>query len=579
MVTTVNSTLWKSGGSRGLSALVLLNVVTACAFGSDRRNPYTCEGVARAQGSSLTLEALRKEADASADQAEKTKSAIGYCTAAELYKRLGDPKASHFYERAITAGPDEPAFELLYGDYLRLYRGAGQRPLFQEAEKHLFAARGKLAALQQKESWDKPTEERIQRSLTALYERDGFQLAGWTWNGDGSRAAVSRPWLFFSPGMRWEQGNNDFDRTSDIRDRTSEAAFSASTSRLNRPLTPPETNGLVRLMAPLEGSGRLRIRYRSAPIIDFFATRRQTGDAQVTDSKQPNRFNDLQLIDAGVSIEKPFAISGNTDAVARFAYRRINREGLIESLSEATERISQYEASGALSKYLGPDRLNLSYTYIRQNIDPEPTNLQRRDREIMGGTASYQIFRPMPLPGRNLETGLGRRFETRGIDLLGGVLNDDERYPDSPADVFVTRRDYFAGVAARGLKRVDVILQPTWFTSRVSNDPKQYNSQLRTQGNVLFRILDEERSGGIPKEKLLGLPVAFVHVVVPFHWDAPRAGSQDFRSRKLGVELWAKCFTVDSGVSILGVAGYSRQWFPALRHDLNLLRFGIGVGF
>lgn len=554
--------------------VLLASSVAAAVFGQP--NPYRCEGDARTIGRGLSLKDVKDRAD----ELSRIGGAIELCTAAELFKRLGSPRAGALYERAIEREPDEPVYELLYGDYLRLYRGAGQRPLFQKAEKHLFSARGKLLRLKTPPAWSKSTEERIQRSLTALYERDGFHLAQWNWNGDGSRATVSRPWLFFSPGMRWEQSNNDFDRTSDVRDRTSEAAFGASKPRLNRPLTLPEMDGLVRLMTPLEGSGRLRIRYRSAPIIDFFATGRQTSDAQVTNFYQPNSFNDLKLIDAGVSIEKPFAITGNTDAVARFAYRRINREGLVEFLPKVTEHINQYEASGALSRYLGPDRLNLSYTYIRQNVEPETKNLQKRDREIMGGTASYQMFRPMPLSGRNLETGLGRRFETRGIDLVGGILNDNERYPAGPADVFVLRRDYFAGVVARGLRRFDLTVQPTWFTSRVSNDPTQYNSQLRTQGNVLFRILDEERSGGIPKEKLLGLPVAFVHVVVPFHWDAPRNGSDAFRSRKLGVELWAKCFTVANiGVSVLGVAGYSRQWFPGLNHDLNIMRFGIGIGF
>jgi hypothetical protein len=223
---------------------------------------------------------------------------------------------------------------LIYGDYLRLYRGAGQRPLFQAAEEHLFAARGKLLKLLQRSgtdafppcsetAWNKCTEERVQRSLTALYERDGFHLASWKWKGNDHRADVRRPWLFFSPGVRWEQSNNDFDRTSDIRDRTSEAAFSASRSRLNRPLTQAELDSLVRLMTPLEGAGRLRIRYESAPILDVFVTDRTTGDAQVTNFYQPGRFNELKLLDFGASLEKPFAISGNTDAVARFAYHRI----------------------------------------------------------------------------------------------------------------------------------------------------------------------------------------------------------------------------------------------------------------
>jgi hypothetical protein len=563
--------------------LVCLLKCPACA--QEPVNPYRCEGTAHDIGRNLSLVEVRERAD----QLAKSGYAVDLCTAAELYKRLGDPKAHSLYERAIGSAPDEPAYEWFYGEYLRLYRGAGERPLFQEAEKHLFAARGKLLTLHKTSTlevwrecsqklWNKCTEERVQRSLTALYERDGFHLAEWTWKAEGSRDVVQRPWLFFSPGMRYEHSNNDLDRTADVRDRTSEEALSAS--RLNRPLTQAELEGLVRLMTPTEGSGRVRIRYQSAPIIDVFATWRKTANAQVTNFGEPDRFNDFKLRDFGVTVDKPFAISGNTDADVRFTYHHVNREGLIESLPQATESINQYEAEGAFSQYLGPDRLNLSYVYVRQSIIPEPANLQRRDREITGGTATYQIFRPLPLPGRNLETGLGRRFETRGIDVFGGVLNDNERYPASPVDVFVTRGDYFAGIAVRGLNRFDVTLQPTWFTSSVSNDRTQYNSQLRLAGNVLFRVLDEERTGGMPKERFLGLPVAFVQVVVPFHWDTPREGSGAFRSRKLGAELWTKFFSASGiGVTILGEAGYSRQWFPALNRNLNLVRFGVSVGF
>src|ERR1039457_2467673 len=174
----------------------------------ERANPYRCEGDAAEAGGKLPLNEIRKLADGLA----KRKDSRSLCTAAELYKRLGDGKAHSLYEKAIGSAPDEPVYELLYGDYLRLYRGAGQRPLFQEAEKHLFAARGKLELQKPRPEWGQSTEDRIQRSLTALYERDGFQLARWTWKGEGSRAAVRRPWLFFSPGARWEQANNDFDQ-------------------------------------------------------------------------------------------------------------------------------------------------------------------------------------------------------------------------------------------------------------------------------------------------------------------------------------------------------------------------------
>ena len=71
----------------------------------------------------------------------------------------------------------EPAFELFYGDYLRLYRGAAQRPLFPEAEKHLLAGVEKLTQLSERAAWDSETLQRLRHPLTALYERDRVHLA------------------------------------------------------------------------------------------------------------------------------------------------------------------------------------------------------------------------------------------------------------------------------------------------------------------------------------------------------------------------------------------------------------------
>lgn len=565
--------------------LFLFSIVTLAAAGQQHPDPYACEGGARDLGQTHSLAKLKA---AAANLVAVAKTAKDFCTVAELYKRLGDGRAQEYYERAIGADSEEPAYELFFGDYLRLYHGAAQRPLFPEAEKHLIAGQAKLERLQrqpdQRRYWNATTADRLRRSLTALYERDGFQLAKRA-SSDGSDEGVRRPWLFFSTGARSERSTDDVDRTSDVRDLTAAALFSQNSlpgpsGRLGRPLTPEELMGLARIETPVEAEGNLRVRYGSAPVLDVFMTGRRTGDAEVTNFFKPDEFNTLKLIDFGARVEKPFGITETTDALVRFAYRRINREGLIEFQPNAEERLDQYELFGALSQYLGPDRINLSYTYVRQNIYPEPLDLAIRDRELMGGTLTYQLFRPLPLPGRTPNTGLGRHFESRGVDLFTGIFNDKERFPSTPADVFIRRRDYYIGIAARGIGRIDATLQPTWFTSRVSNDRSQNNSQLRTAGSVLIRLLDEERTAGIPKQRFMGMPVAFMQVVIPFHWDSARGGLDVFQSRRIGAELWTKFLSEGQiGVTILAVIGYSRQWFPALGKDFNLARVGLSVGF
>ena len=580
---------------RTLAVLSALLAMPYVVYGQDSINPFGCEGRAQEAGRKLSLKEIPAQADALAQRTE----AVDRCTAAELYKRLGDPKASELYEDAIKTSPNEPAYELFYGEYLRLYRGAGQRPLFPRAEEHLLKARGKLLKLLQQAPrtgwppcsptqpiWHQCTTDRVQRSLTALYERDGIHVV--ERKATSADTAVQRPWLFFSPGVRLARSTDDFDQSSDVRDLTSAALFSqnclpaVSGARRNCGLlSEAQLAEMARVVTPMEADATLRIRYGAAPVVDIFGSARKTENGAINSSQgfyNPNAFSDLKLTDFGFRVEKPFTLTGNTDADLQFSYDHVTREGLIEFQPHDRERIGQFQVYGSLSHYLGPDRINLSYTYVRQNINPTP-DLTERSRELMGATVDYQLFRPLPLPGRNANTGLGRHFQTRGIDLIAGFLDDRDRYT-GPYPNVITRQDYFVGVNARGFGPVDVTFQPTRYLSRVSNDPTQSNSQYRMAGNVLYRILDEERTPGIPGGRFLGLPVAFVQVVVPFHWDVPRNGLPSFQSKAVGAELWAKFFTDRQiGVTVLGVVGYSRDWFPVLNKDFNLGRIGFSIGF
>jgi hypothetical protein len=565
-------------------------------------NPYRCEGAAHDLSRNRPLADIR----AAAEQLSKSMGAVDLCTAAELYKRLGDAKARSLYEQAIDAdnrakqaikNEPEPAYELFYGDYLRLYRGAGQRPLFPQAEEHLLKARSKLKVLGQghesawpecsANAWNKCTADRLQRSLTALYERDGVHLA--SRKTVIGQSEVEHPWLFFSPGVRLARSTDDFDQTSDIRDLTSAALFSQNcllplnnpVRRLCTSLSQDQIAAMARIVTPMEADSTLRIRYGSAPVLDVFGSARRTERGTINSGAgffAPDAFADLKLVDFGVRIEKPFVIAGTTDVDLQFTYDHVSRQGLIEFQPKAHERVDQFQVYGSLAHYVGPDRINLSYTYVRQNINSTPY-LMQRDRELMGAVIDYQLFRPLPLAGRDVNTGLGRHFETRGIDVVAGFLNDRDRYTGPYGDV-ITRWDYFVGVAARGFGRIDATIRPTWYSSRVSNDPTQDNSQFRLAGNVLVRILDEERTAGIPSQRFLGMPVAFVQVVVPFHWDVPRGDFKSFQSRSVGGELSAKLFTNRQiGVAVLGVVGYSRDWFPILGKDFNLGHVGVSIGF
>jgi hypothetical protein len=573
-----------SAGSRGpacwewVGVLFAVSTLFATAAFAQRLNPYEAEGIAFDLGRTKSLAELETEARTRAKHAS---SSVDLGTVAELYKRLGNPDAAVFYERAIAADPSEPAWDLFLSQYFRLYRGAAKRPLFPQAARHLMATFRKLEALKAdpsaEQEWDTTTLVRARRARAALYERDGFQLASATSANPKNPSAVAVPWLFLGLGGRAEQSLVDIDQSSDVRALTSVALLSM---RRGYALSLADYRALAHTVNPREATVRLRARLGDAPVLDVSVTGRRTPNLQVDDFSHPTTFNDFELVDLTVGAEKPFTIGRATDVFARGVFHNARRTGLIERAPFATERVQQLDLSAAASRYLGPDRLNFSYSYAYQSILPEAATIASRDRRIAGGQLTYQIFRPLPLPRRDFNTGLGRRFETRGIEFTAGMLDDRERFPTLTADVFVTRRDYFVVFAAKGIGSFDFSVQPTWYSSQVSNDQFQNNAQVRVAGSLLMRVLDEERTPEMPFERFLGLPVAFAHLVVPFHWDVAREGPDTFTSRRVGAELWMKLLTSSgSGVAVLAVAGYSHQWFPAMSHRVHLFRGQLSVGF
>ncbi len=119
-----------------------------------------------------------------------------------------------------------------------------------------------MTVLPDKAAWDSETLSRLRRSLTALYERDGIPLASRTIATDQSD--ISRPWFFFSPGVRLERSTDDFDQTSDIRDLTSAAMFSDNCLPVSNParrlcssLSPQQLADMARVETPMEADSTL----------------------------------------------------------------------------------------------------------------------------------------------------------------------------------------------------------------------------------------------------------------------------------------------------------------------------------
>jgi hypothetical protein len=503
--------------------------------------------------------------------------------AAELMRRMGDYRAPDYYQKAIDADGNEPCYEVFFADYLRNFRGADS-PLFPEAEVHYFEGSKKLEERRHDplhKQADHQTCNYLERGLSALYQQDGVSIFERRFTSDASTldantpdtcpVGLKVPWFFLSMIGRYQQSTADLDREADVRDYTSEALFAESSQRLNGPLTEQQLSGMVRTKKAADGRGRIRLRYRQMPAIDVYYSHRQSTNDQITNFYQPDQFNDLRLSVYGISAQKPFPVGHLFDANLTGGFELDQRWGLIEFAAGSEERILNYQTEAAVSRFIGRDKVTGDFSFAHQGIHPEAVPPRPdRYREFIGGKLTYSIFRKLPF----LQDAFSKRFETRGLEFFSGLLKDTESFPPN----LDSRHDSFVGVSLKGAGPFDFTLQPTWFTSRISNDKSQHNAQLRTNFTTLLRIVDEERKDGIPAVRS-GLHLAFLDLVVPFRKDVASAGPNFFENSKVGVELDGKLFTYARWATFLVSARYDHQRFTELEKGKNMFTINLSLGF
>jgi hypothetical protein len=565
-------------GIRTIETLFLINGTILLA-GAPPVDPFSCLGsasflAASASPSQVSI-AIHQMTTLAPGNAQA--DPIWNCYVAELMKRVGDYRAAQFYVRAIDLAPEEGAYELFYADYLRLFRGA-RSPLFGRAEKHYFLGLEKAERVAKSNpihSWNPAVLDRLNRGLVDLYQRDGLAVAYWPSSPMDGSMPLARPFAFLATTSNYAFAS-DLSSGIDVRDLTSGAAYSGGSQRNRRTLTNLELASLIRTVESLEAQPRLRFRYKELPSVDFFYNAQTAANAQVTNFFQPAQFNGVKLYQFGVGFQKPFAVGQAFDVTLSGSFERSRRIGVIEFEPTVPEVIHTYASAMNLARNLGPDKILLDVTWAHQDINGEPSRLTR-GRDFEGLTLTYQIYRPLRLLRRSLDTTYTRVFETRGIDLYGGILNDRETFidPDPARNAIDHRRDVFVGVSAKGLGRFDITFQPTFYSFKINLDAPENNSQYRTSASVLTRLRDEERHPGMPKSNW---SLAFLHLVIPVTKDVPRKGLDQFANFKLGAELDAKWINTRR-VTILGTAGYDFQNFYKLDRELHLFRVGLSMGF
>src|SRR5206468_1084257 len=110
------------------------------------------------------------------------------------------------------------------------------------------------------------------------------------------------------------------------------------------------------------------------PVVDVFFTRRQTTNAQVAKfdaPNVPNGFQDLRLSAFGVRAEYPFTVSNRLDATLGGTLEYDRRFGLLESQPDSLERLLTWQANGAVSRFLGPDKITATALMAHQAITTE----------------------------------------------------------------------------------------------------------------------------------------------------------------------------------------------------------------
>jgi hypothetical protein len=526
----------------------------------------------------------------------KRDDATYYFCIAERMKRIGDYRAEDYYEKAIQADSDNPNYELFYADYLRNFRGA-HAPLFPRAENHYYAALEKVKKFPPGAGLERSgndAQSLVERGLIALYQEDGIPLAS-SRLGRSSNESQKRPFAFLSTIDRYQQAPAELDREADIRDYTSEALFSQRRRAQSQPplplLGPEEFRKLIRQKEAFETFDRIRFRHGAWPSVDLFFVHRQTNNAQVTDFGLPkidfapfsasSNFNELRQNDFGVAADRPFSLSHYCDIDLKATFRFVQRWGLIEFVPGGHENIPQFDGGALFSRFVGPDKANLEVTYTHQWIQPAVANHPDRHRDFFGVTATYQVFRPIPLFH---SSSYQNRFANRGWDFFAGFLLDNEAFIaiDPSQNAYPRRRDYFVGTSLKGFlwRRFDVSIRPTWFTSGIKGVTLQKNSQLRADATGLLRLVDEDsaRRKGIPGARR-GTHLEFVHLVGGVRKDFARTGLDAFENHKYGGGIDAAFYTTAKRTTYLASLRYDRERFFRLDRNDGSLKGTFSIGF
>src|SRR6186713_2967086 len=143
-------------------------------------NPYECLGRYEAATGNRTIGQIKQEIDKrlpELDKPDEPKSvnAMKHCVVAMLMSRAGNTDAPKHYEAAVENDPNEPGYEMWWGNHYTLFRGA-RSAVTETAEPHYYEALRKLGEKRKQSKYrdyHKEVESWTRKRLMVLYQQDG----------------------------------------------------------------------------------------------------------------------------------------------------------------------------------------------------------------------------------------------------------------------------------------------------------------------------------------------------------------------------------------------------------------------
>lgn len=588
-------------------ALALLAAPRQARAEDPEINPYECLGRYEAATGNRTIGQIELEIDKRVKELDnkdepKSVNAMKHCVVAMLKSRAGRIDAPDHYAAAVRNAPNEPGYEMWWGNHYSMFRGA-RSPVLEVAERHYYAALQKLQRLREQNryrDYHAVVEEWVKKRLVVLYQQDGLHLLP-------GKQFPQKPYGLRMPGVSAgaiasiSRDTRDFNRKGDINEArtfSGEADFVNSDVRagganrdiLGRGITSREVYDIARNPLRMQLDAKVRLRHNYVGAVDLLYYKSHAREAQITSfySVSPVYgvpvFNDVDVQEMGVGYERVLPLYPVLDLKLAGNLRRVSRVGVVEFLPEREETFNLYEGKLAMSRFVGSDKVTaeLGYALLDITDGPGPTVEQMREKHIRSALLEYALYSPLVLPKLEHGSLTTVRTPTRGWYFYAGALFDDEVYGTRT----VRKRDLFAGTRFEGSERWDITLQGTYATSTQTfaspNDPTAmvYTDQamewagLRTNLTPQLRIINPD---AIP---MLGSGFDSLMLVFPVSHDLGLKGRKDYENIRGGVEAWAKMFVFPVfGPAFLATAGYSYEYFYNIKKGLHIFQANLRLGW